>query len=135
MIKEKNILVEEDKVSISISLEYKYSPKQTAMAVDGGVARLLILEKHPDLKLSEKPEKDTLLRNKDRDNLSFTWTFKLEKTQRPKPQSKKSKKEKSYKNFNDVTEQSNLTFSEKSATMEETTDLHVADKGVEEPME
>lgn len=135
MIKEKNILVEEDRVSISISLEYKYSPKQTSMAVDGGVARLLILEKYPGLKISKKPEKDILLRNKDRDNLSFTWTFKLEKEERSKPQPKKVKKEKSYKNFNDATEQSSLTFSEKGATMEETTDLLLADKGVEEPME
>jgi hypothetical protein len=135
MIKEKNILIEEDRVSISISLEYKYSPKQKAMAIDGGVARLLILEKHPGLKLSEKPEKDILLRNKDRDNLSFTWTFKIEREEKPKSQQKKLKKEKSYKNFNDTAEQSDLTFSEKGATMEETTDLRLADKGVEEPME
>jgi len=135
MFKNIKIFFENDCVKIFVELVHKYDPRQKSLSLNGTIARKMILDKHPDLKISAVPKQDTLLRNKDKNNLSFTWTFDIEKNENSKPLQKKAKKERPRKNFRDTEGESSLTFSKECATVEETADLHLADKGVEEPME
>lgn len=135
MFKDIKIFFENDCVNIFVELVHKYDPRQKSLSLNGQMARRMILEKHPGLKISEMPKQDMLLKNKDKNNLSFTWTFDIQKEEKSKPLQKKAKKERSHKNFRDTAEENNLTFPEECATIEETTDLLHADKGVEEPME
>lgn len=69
-------------VEIFVQFKRRVSARQMRQKLEGKEARKILLEKSPELKIAEKPEKDVIIDNVKR--LSATWKFALIKEQ-PKP--------------------------------------------------
>lgn len=121
--------ITEEFAEITIKIPQRIGKRMEGIVLTDREARLILLEKHPHLKLPELSMRVREIDNNKMDKLEATWKFKIEsEPEAPKIQEEK----KNSKNLKKV-----LNFKSKSDKVVETTTPDEIEqvKGVEEPTE